>query len=114
MCLHCGARNSGFRLGSYDVDLDVYRCPAGETLTFRFEDMQKGRMMRHYEVPSLVCRNCELKTQCTDAARGRRIRRWEDESLLEEMRDRVKATPQRMKQRKEIVERTALEEGFPP
>lgn len=88
----------------YDVDLDIYRCPAGERLTFRFEATQKGRMMRHYEVPSLVCRNCELKTQCTDAARGRRIRRWEDEYLLEEMRDRVKANPQRMKQRREMVE----------
>lgn len=60
--------------------------------------------MRNYELPSRVCCNCELKTQCTDAARGRRIRRWEDENLLEEMRDRVKANPQRMKQRLEMVE----------
>ncbi|MBW4542428.1 MAG: IS1182 family transposase [Myxacorys chilensis ATA2-1-KO14] len=89
---------------TYDGELDVYRCPAGERLTFRFEATQKGRMMRNYELPSRVCRNCELKMQCTDAARGRRIRRWEDESLLEEMRDRVKANPQRMKQRREIVE----------
>ncbi|MBD1847357.1 IS1182 family transposase [Cyanobacteria bacterium FACHB-63] len=89
---------------TYDGELDVYRCPAGESLTFRFEAMQKGRMMRNYELPSRVCRNCELKTQCTDAARGRRIRRWEDESLLEEIRDRVKANPQKMKQRREMVE----------
>jgi transposase len=89
---------------TYDGELDVYRCPAGARLTFRFETTQKGRRLLNYELPSRVCRNCELKTQCTDATRGRRIRRWEDEHLLEEMRDRVKANPQRMKQRREIVE----------
>ena len=33
-----------------------------------------------------------------------RFRRWEDEHLLEAMRDRVKANPQMMQQRKEMVE----------
>ncbi len=88
----------------YDAAQDVYRCPAGESLTFRFEVMQKGRLLRHDEVPASVCRNCELKYQCTDAARGRRIRRWVDEPLLEEMRERVKANPQKMQQRREMAE----------
>lgn len=89
---------------TYDAAQDVYRCPASASLTFRYEAQQKGRMMRHYEVPTLVCRNCELKSQCTNAARGRKIDRWVDEHLLEEMRERVKANPQKMRQRREIAE----------
>lgn len=88
----------------YDAQADEYECPAGERLTFRYESVEKGRQKRHYKRSASVCRACELREQCTANPAGRRISRWVEEHLLEEMRERVKANPQRMQQRREMVE----------
>jgi hypothetical protein len=45
-----------------------------------------------------------VKHKCTRDKGGRRIERWEDEGLLEEMARRLRADPHKMKQRKLIVE----------
>ena len=47
----------------YDTVEDVYRCPAGEKLTYRMTSEQDGKMMRRYWTN--VCPTCPLKRKCT-------------------------------------------------
>jgi transposase len=86
----------------YAATTDTYRCRAGERRSFRFDTVELGRHMRYYATSA--CRTCPLKAQCTRNKGGRRITRWVDEPLLEQMAQRVHARPEIMQQRKEIVE----------
>jgi hypothetical protein len=87
---------------TYDRATDTYQCPAGERLTFRFATVELGRHIR-YDATS-ACRACPLKQRCTRNKGGRRLTRWVDEHLLEEMEQRVRSRPEVMKQRKQLVE----------
>jgi transposase len=71
----------------YDLDQDCYWCPAGEKLTFRFQTTEKGRDIKYYACSS--CSQCLIKAQCTRSKDGRRITRWVEEDLLDEMEKRV-------------------------
>src|SRR4029077_16553003 len=42
---------------------DVYRCPAGERLTYRFASVENGKTIRRYWTSA--CKSCALKAQCT-------------------------------------------------
>jgi len=86
----------------YDPENDCYGCPAGEQLTFRFQSTEKGRERRTYATS--VCAQCGLRSQCTRSSEGRRITRWTYEDLLEDMQRRVRASPEKMKLRKQLVE----------
>ena len=86
----------------YDTDKDVYVCPAGEELRYRFGTKEKGRAIRYYSTSA--CGRCALKAQCTRNKRNRRITRWEYEDVLERMKQRVDQHPELMRQRKMIVE----------
>jgi transposase len=85
----------------YDAVEDVYRCPAGEKLTYRMTSEQDGKMMRRYWTN--VCPNCPLKSKCTPATE-RRIPRWEHEHILEAAQRRLDKNPQAMRERRETVE----------
>ncbi len=87
---------------SYDEGKDCYCCPAGEALTYRYESFEQGRLIRYYTTSK--CRDCPLKSKCTTNQRGRRITRWVDEKLLEEMARRVRARPQVMRRRQQLSE----------
>lgn len=87
---------------TYAKERDVYLCPQGEELTYRFESVEAGRHIKYYATPK--CRGCPAKAQCTTSADGRRITRLVDEDLLDEMAERVKANPQLMKQRQQLAE----------
>ncbi len=86
----------------YDPENDCYWCPAGEQLTFRFQTTERGRERRTYATSA--CAQCALKPQCTRSAQGRRITRWAYEDLLEDMQRRVRASPEKMALRKQLVE----------
>jgi transposase len=86
----------------YDTDKDIYVCPAGEELRYRFGTKEKGRAIRYYSTSA--CGRCALKAQCTRNKRNRRITRWEYEDVLERMKQRVDQHPELMRQRKMIVE----------
>jgi transposase len=86
----------------YDGATDTYQCPAGESLTFRFETVEVGRHIRYYATSA--CKAWALKQACTRSKEGRRITRWVDEHLLEEMAQRVGRRPEVMKRRKTLVE----------
>ena len=99
-----GAKSAG-RFGKQDFvylpNEDVYRCPAGEKLTYRYTNEESGRTLRHYWTGA--CRYCPLKSQCAKA-NERRIKRWEHEHLLDAVQQRLDANPQAMRQRRETVE----------
>ena len=80
---------------------DVYRCPAGERLTYRYTNEEAGKVLRRYW--TTACCKCPLKSQCTTGPE-RRIARWEHEHLLDAVQQRLDANPQAMRQRRETVE----------
>ena len=86
----------------YDEAKDCYRCPAGEELTYRYESFELGRQIRYYATPK--CLSCPIKSKCTTNQRGRRISRWVDEKLMEDMARRVRARPELMRQRQQLSE----------
>ena len=99
-----GAKADG-RFGKQDFIYlpaqDVYRCPAGERLTYRFTSEEAGKMVRRYW--TTACPSCPLKSQCTPAPL-RRIPRWEHEHVLEAVQQRLDENPQAMRQRRETAE----------
>jgi transposase len=99
-----GAKSDG-RFGKQDfvyiADQDVYRCPAGERLTYRYTNEEDGKVLRRYW--TTACPECPLKSQCTKGPE-RRITRWEHEHVLEAVQQRLDANPKAMRQRRETVE----------
>ena len=102
--LTSGAKAEG-RFGKQDFaylpEEDVYRCPAGERLSYRYTNEEDGKMLRRYW--TTACLDCSLKSQCT-TGRERRITRWDHEHLLDAVQQRLDANPQAMRQRRETVE----------
>ena len=86
----------------YDADKDVYRCPAGQDLTYRFGTVEKGRSIHYYSTSA--CGTCLLKPQCTRTKENRRLTRWEYEEVTERMQQRVSQHPEIMRKRKMLAE----------
>jgi len=80
---------------------DVYRCPAGERLVYRYTNVEKGLTLRRYW--TTACLECAIKDRCT-TGRERRITRWEHEHVLEAVQRRLDEHPEKMRQRRETVE----------
>jgi len=85
----------------YLSEEDVYRCPAGEKLTYRYTTEENGLLLRRYWTN--VCQNCAIKNKCT-TGKERRIARWEHEHVLEAVQKRLDENPQAMRTRRETVE----------
>ncbi len=47
----------------YDAEKDVYRCPAGQELTYRFDTHELSRHIRYYKTSAW--RTCAIKAKCT-------------------------------------------------
>ncbi len=86
----------------YDPEQDCYHCPSGEQLTFRFQTTEQDREIRYYA--TTACGSCSIRQQCTRNKRGRRITRWVHEDVLEQMERRARASPEKMKLRKQLAE----------
>jgi hypothetical protein len=50
----------------YVADEDVYICPAGERLTYRYMNEENGLVLRRYWTN--VCQSCAIKHSCTPAS----------------------------------------------
>ena len=88
----------------YDRIEDVYVCPAGEHL----QPMGKGsEYERSYKIAnSAICEGCELRSQCSQSASGRRLRRLHSDEAKEALRE-VMEHPQAkrlFRQRQAMVE----------
>jgi len=99
-----GAKSAG-RFGKQDFvylpDEDVYRCPAGERLKYRYSNEEDGKELRRYW--TTACSGCPLKSHCTTGPE-RRITRWEHEHVLDAVQQRLDANPNAMRLRRETVE----------
>ena len=99
-----GAKSDG-RFGKQDFVYlpveDVYRCPAGERLDYRFTSVESGLNLRRYWTNA--CQSCALKSRCTTGVQ-RRITRWEHEHVVEAVQRRLDQHPEAMRQRRETVE----------
>jgi Transposase DDE domain len=99
-----GAKAAG-RFGKQDFVYiaadDVYRCPAGERLTYRYQSEEDGKTIRRYWTST--CKTCALKAQCTTGLE-RRMSRWEHEAVLEKVQKRLDQNPDAMGVRRQTAE----------
>jgi transposase len=99
-----GAKSEG-RFGKQDfvylADENVYRCPAGEKLKYRYTTEEHGQNLHRYWTD--VCHACPIKGQCT-TGRERRVTRWEHEEVVEAVQERLDKNPGAMRTRRETVE----------
>lgn len=86
---------------AYLADEDAYRCPAGEKLTYRYTNIERGQTLRCYW--TTVCGDCALKKLCT-TGKERRVARSQAEHILEAVQEWLDANPQPMRQRRETFE----------
>lgn len=85
----------------YDQFRDVYRCPAGERLTYRSTSHEHGMTFHRYW--SSNCKSCALKQACTPSTE-RRVTRWEHEDVLDQVRARLDRFEGVMRIRRSTVE----------
>ncbi len=86
----------------YIADVDEYECPAGERMTYRYTNNERGKMIRRYA--TLACTTCVIKDKCTSSKQARRMRRWEHEDVLDRAQERLDANWGMMVTRSATVE----------
>lgn len=91
----------GKRDFTYEPETDTYRCPANQSLIWRFTSVEKGMTLHCYW--SSACKECALKTQCTSSPQ-RRVKRWEHEAVIDAMQQRLDQDPEKMRVRRQTVE----------
>ena len=85
----------------YIARADEYQCPAGQRAIHRFSREERGLQIRIYW--SSACPACPMKAQCT-TSEYRRIRRWEDEAVMDKVQQRLDRMPHAMTVRKSTIE----------
>lgn len=85
----------------YDAAQDVYICPAGQKLIYRFTGKEHDLRTRRYWFNR--CPVCPLHALCT-TSNERRVSRWEHEHLLDDMQARLDENPEAMRERRSTVE----------
>jgi transposase len=86
---------------NYDAQRNEYVCPAGERLTYRFDSVEQGKTLWVYM--KYGCSSCPLQAKCT-TGNAKRIKRWENEHVLDAADGLLKKNPDAMRQRKRLVE----------
>ena len=87
---------------TYVPERNVYLCPAGRELTYRFSTHEKKRPIHYYRASD--CKSCSLRKLCTRNKANRTITRLAFEEIQEAMAARVAARPELMRRRKAIIE----------
>lgn len=82
----------------YDSASDTYRCPAGKTLR-RYQKCS-GKPAWEYKAARVVCAQCALRAQCTSSKSGRRIRRYERQAELDQLRAQTNSLAARKDRRR--------------
>ena len=85
----------------YVPEKNEYRCPAGQSLIYRYTNLEAGLTTHAYW--SSHCQQCPIKAQCTNLS-YRRVRRWEHEDVIDAMQRRLDRQPERMRQRRQTAE----------
>jgi transposase len=79
----------------YDMEQDVYRCPAGSELhpMKNYKQDAGGKMHARYVALKSVCGVCPLRSRClTDKAPRREVYRWEHQDVVDRHRSRMAQT----------------------
>jgi hypothetical protein len=85
----------------YDAERDAYVCPGGHEL----KPIREGRLrdMKKIDYANrAACPGCPLRPRCTNNFRA--VSRLENEDALDRMAERLKARPEILDRRREIVE----------
>ena len=85
----------------YDAERNEYICPANKRLRYRFDSVEKRKVLWVYE--RYGCSSCALQSQCT-TANAKRLKRWEHEDVLDKAAANLKQERDAMRQRKALVE----------
>jgi transposase len=85
----------------YDREKNEYRCPAGQSLIWRFASVEKGMTLNRYW--SSNCKGCSLKDKCTPS-QNRRVTRWEHQDVLDDMQEQLEQSAEAMRTRRCTVE----------
>jgi hypothetical protein len=86
----------------YDPERDLFVCPQGEELTFRTKEIITGKEYGIYRTNA--CAACPLKSRCTSSRKGRKLRRWAEQAVIDRLRERMRQRPDAMKERKRMAE----------
>ncbi|QRG10163.1 transposase [Xanthobacter autotrophicus] len=86
----------------HEPQTDAYRCPAGQQLQKRFARVEGGKLISVY-FNQKACSAYPSRSLCT-AGKEKRIRRWEQEAVLDAMERRLQAMPEAMAVRRCTVE----------
>jgi transposase len=86
---------------TFNPSENTYRCPAGETLTYRFSTTENDMKLHGYWTTK--CSACPLKARCT-TGEMRYIKRWEHEGVVDAMLQRLESAPDSMNVRRRTVE----------
>ena len=85
----------------YIAEKNEYRCPAGQSLIYRYTNYEAG--LRTHAYWSSNCQQCAIKAQCTNLS-FRRVRRWEHEDIVEALQRRLDRDPDKMRIRRQTAE----------
>lgn len=85
----------------YDERKNEYRCPAGQIAIYRSTRTERGKTLHRYW--SSACPACPMKPRCTTGP-NRHIARWEHESVLDVVQERLDRAPEAMRLRQQTVE----------
>ena len=85
----------------YDPELDVFICPAGQVLSSRYESKLRDLKKIDY-ANRAACLVCPIRSRCTNGYR--KVSRLQNEAVLDRMAARLKARPEILDRRREIVE----------
>lgn len=85
----------------YIAETNEYRCPAGESLKYRYTNLEGGLTTHAYWTSN--CKQCSIKAQCTNLS-FRRVKRWEHEGVIDAMKRRLDRDPGTMRTHRQTVE----------
>ena len=85
----------------YDAERDAFICPAGQVLSTRYESKLRELTKIDYSNRA-ACLVCAIKSRCTKDYR--KVSRLENEAVLDRMAARLKARPEILDRRREMVE----------
>lgn len=91
----------------YDKSTDSYTCPANETLSTngKWYDKNRGKSFNKIkQYTTKACKNCPLRTQCTNNKGGRMLERSEHTELIEANKVRNEKFKDLYRRRQAIVE----------
>ena len=85
----------------YDAECNAFICPAGQVLSTRYESKLRELTKIDYSNRA-ACLVCAIKSRCTKDYR--KVSRLENEAVLDRMAARLKARPEILDRRREMVE----------